>query len=382
MKKSAWFGCFILTMFLIVSIGIPCSFGGVPKGGAELPKLLPSYKSVDELYAAIAKLPADQRQEVILAGALKEGKVVTYESADEENITPVFKGFEKKYPGVKLEYFRGDADATVLKALNEIRADRWLFDYVSIGPGYGEFKKANALAKLYRLLPPGNFPKFAVGEDWFGTELLPMVMAYNTTMVKASDAPKSYKDLLDPKWRGKVSIDTSPDNIITAMLKKWGREKTEDWIDKFVNVNKALLRKGHTAQTKLLIAGEFPVASELYVYRTEHLRESEKAPIEWLIPEDLAEGEIPLLGISRRAPHPYAALLWMQYRLSKEGQQIYAQFGRLPINADAEVKYPRLKQFFTHMDRLTVINSEEDAGRFEEALGLIKKHFSPRLRGG
>lgn len=377
MKKSVWFGCFILVMLSIMSIGIPNSFGA-----ASPPKLLPSYNSVDELYAALAKLPLDQRQEAILAGALKERKVIVYEAADEENITPVFKGFEQKYPGVKLEYFRGDADATVLKALNEVRADRWYFDYLSIGPGYGEFKKANALAKLYKLLPPGNFPKFVMGEDWFGTEMLPLLIAFNTTMVKANEAPKSYKELVDPKWKGKVSIDTSPDNLITAMLKKWGREKTEDWLNKFVNGNNALLRKGHTAQTKLLIAGEFPVASELYAYRTEHLRVSEGAPVDWLIPEDICEGEIPLLGISRKAPHPYSALLWTHYRLSKEGQQIYAQYGRIPINADAEVKYPRLKQFLTNTDRFTVINSAGDAKLFSEASELIKKIITPRLRGG
>lgn len=379
-KRRVWFGCFFMIMLLIMGIGIPYSFGASAKGGTELPKLPVSYNSVEELYAALAKLPFDRRQEAIIAGAQKEGKVVVYEANSEETIGPVFKGFEQRYPGVKVEYFRSLADEVVLKALTEVRADRWYWDGVSVGPAYGDLKKVNAIAKHYRLFPAGNFPKSFMGEDWFGTELMPLVIAYNTKMVKANEAPKSYKELLDPKWREKVAIDTSPDNLITAMLKSWGKEKTEDWLDKFVNGNKALLRKGHTAQTKLLGAGEFPVASELYAYRVEYLIQSERAPIEWLIPEDLCEGEIPMISISRRAPHPYAALLWSQYRISKEGQQTFAQSGPIPIHPEAEVKYPRLKHFMANLNRLVVIGAE-DSKLFEEASDLIKKYISPRMRG-
>lgn len=380
-KKRAWFGYSMAIIFLMMGMGIPSSFGAAAKGGTAPPNLPQSYKSVEELYAALAKLPFDQRQEAILAGAKKEGKVVLYVTADEANLNPVFKGFEQRYPGMKVEYFRALAEETVAKALTEVRADRWYWDSVEVGPGYGDLKKENALARHYNLFPRGNFPKAFMGDDWFGTNLNPMIIAYNTNMLKANEAPKSYKELLDPKWKGKVSIDSSPDNLLTAMLKKWGRAKTEDWLDKFVNGNNALIRKGHTAQVKLLIAGEFPVASEVYGYQTEYQKQSQGAPIDWVLPEDLCEGEVATAAISRKAPHPYATILWMQYFISKEGQQIYAQKGRIPVNPEAEVQYPKMKLFLTNLDRLTVINSSGDAKLFTEANDLIKKYIAPRLRG-
>ena len=356
---------------------------GMSAFGSDVSKLPASYKSVEELYAALAKLPEAQRQEAIIAGARKEGKVVRYGAGEEKQFNALAKDFEQRYPGIKVEYLRSLPDEVVSKMLTEARADRWYWDLGSIGGGYSELQKANAIAKHHGLVTRGDYPKSFLGADWYGYEMMPLVIAYNKNMVKEAEAPKSYKELLDPKWKGKVSIDTGPDVLVACMIKAWGKEKAAEWLERFVNGNQALIRKGKTAQTQLLIAGEFPVASEIFAYRAELEIQSQGAPIDWVIPSDLAATETPGNGIARRAPHPFAALLFSQYMNSKEGQGTYAQFGRIGSLPDVKLRFPRLGKFSSRptVDHLTLV-TVEDYKLFEQSNELIEKYIVPRIRGG
>ena len=108
-------------------------------------------------------LAFEQRQEAILEGAKKEGKVVIYDAMAEEPLMHLLKDFEQRYPDVKEEYFRADPEAVVMKALSEVRAGKWYWDNIAIGPAYADLKKLNALAKHYSLFPRGRFPRFSIG---------------------------------------------------------------------------------------------------------------------------------------------------------------------------------------------------------------------------
>jgi iron(III) transport system substrate-binding protein len=336
--------------------------------------------SAEEIYAGLAKMPKEQRQKTILERAQKEGKLMVYGATDEAIAKAIIAGFHKAYPGIKVEYLREVSSAILAKAMMEVNAGRWSWDLLSVGPGYNEVKQANAAARHYGLVADESYPKQFVGADWIGFEILPLVIAYNKTLTKAADVPKSYGDLLDPKWKGKAAIDVNPDNLITAMIKKWGKEKTADWLDKFINGNQALIRRGHTVQTQLLASGEYPIASEVYAYRVEQLMEK-GAQIDWLVPADVAEAEVPGYVISRQAPNPYAALLYTQYRTSKEGQSIAGAFGRIGVHPQSELKYPRLRELVKSptLERLTLINVE-DQKLWDQASELIQKYVAPRVR--
>jgi iron(III) transport system substrate-binding protein len=336
--------------------------------------------SAEEIYGALAKMPKEKRQQVIVDRAQKEGKLVVYGSSEEDQYKAIINGFNKHYPSIKVDYLRAVSSTIVAKAVMEVNAGRWLWDLSSAGSGYHDIKQAKAAARHYGLVAEDAYPKQFIGIDWFSFEVLPLVIAYNKSMVKSADVPKSYADLLDPKWKGKVAIDANPDSIVTAMIKKWGKERTADWLDKFINANQALLRRGHTAQTQLLTVGEFPVASELYAYRVELMMEK-GATIDWVVPTDVAEAELPGYVIAREAPNPHAALLFSQYRTSKEGQNIYSKFGRITVHPESDVKYPRLREFTKKplLDRLTLI-SVEDTKLWEDASELIDKYIVPRLK--
>ena len=306
--------------------------------------------------------------------------MVVYGSSEEDQYKAIINGFNKHYPNIKVDYLRAVGSTIISKAMMEVNAGRWLWDLTSAASGYHEIRQAKAAAKHYGLVAEEVYPKQFFGADWFSFEVLPLVIAYNTTLVKPADVPKSYGDLLSPKWKGKVAIDANPDNLITAMVKKWGKEKTGEWLNKFINDNQALLRRGHTAQTQLLTVGEFPVASELYAYRVELMRKK-GAPIDWVLSSDVAEAELPGYVIARQAPNPHAALLFTQYRTSQEGQSIYSKFGRITAHPQSDVKYPRLRDFTKKdfLDRLTLI-SVEDYKSWEEAGALIEKYVVPRLK--
>jgi iron(III) transport system substrate-binding protein len=336
--------------------------------------------SADDVYASLAKMPKEQRQKTILERAQKEGKVMVYGATEENIVKSIIAGFHKKYPGIKVEYLREVSTAILSKAMMEVNAGRWAWDLLSVGPGYTEVKQAKAAARHYGLVADEEYPKQFIGGDWFGFEILPLVIAYNKSLVKPADAPKSYADLLDPKWKAKAAIDVNPDNLLTAMIKKWGKEKTANWLDKFMNDNQALIRRGHTVQTQLLASGEYPIASEVYAYRVEQLMEK-GAQIDWIVAADVAEAEVPGYVISRQAPNPHGALLFAQYRTSKEGQSIAGGFGRIGVHPQSELKYPRLRELVKSptLDRLTLI-TVEDQKLWDEAGELIKKYVAPRVR--
>lgn len=103
------------------------------------------------------------------------------------------------------------------------------------------------------------------------------------------------------------------------------------------------------------------------------------APVEWLIPADVAEAEVPGWTIACQAPNPHAALLFAQYRTSREGQNIYGSFGRIGVHPQVEVKYARLRELVKASERLTLI-SVEDYKLWEQASELIEKYVVPRVR--
>lgn len=380
LSSRGWFVTIIMSFLMFA--GVQSLLVTSAPECSEIPKLPTSYNSAEELYAALAKLPENERWEVIVKGAQKEGKVVLYGSVEVVQVNEVAKVFKQRFPGMEVEYFRASPDDVLSKMLTEVRANRWVWDVAAAGPGYKDLKEANSAAKHYRLVCGDDYPKQYYGEDWFAVMMMTVGIAYNTKMVRSEEAPKSYQELLDPKWKGKISIDASPVELISGMIKSWGRKKAEDWLNKFVNENQAQIRKGHSVQTKLLAAGEFPISSELYANTVADMIHSNKAPLQWMVPKDLSVGDIAGYIIARRAPHPYAALLWSRFDTTPEAQNIYASFGRLTLHPETKFPYPELKQLVSPSTRdRMVFLTVEDIALWEQTNELIQKYIDPRLRG-
>ncbi|MGH7794305.1 MAG: ABC transporter substrate-binding protein [Candidatus Binatia bacterium] len=351
---------------------------------ASTVKLPTGWKTPGELYAMLAKLPADQLDQVLYEGAKKEGAVAYASPAEENQVSKLMEGFMSKYPGIKGQSLGGQQEDISNRILAEARAGRSSFDIIGIGTSLGEYREAKALAEIHDLVGDARYPAKFRGRDFYSWNLLSMVIAYNTNLVKAAEAPKGYMDILDPKWKGKIAVDSSPDTWIFGMLNKWGNERTYDYQKKLIQDQKALIRKGHTNQTNLLVAGAFPVAVELYSYKIADMK-NQGAPVDMVFPKEFVSAEVSGVGISSRAPHPYAALLFARFHIDPNGgQKILAQFGRVMAHPDTKLKYKELQQVTAQdtLDRMSLLTAETLAKYSNQYTKIIKEIYNPAFRGG
>ena len=345
---------------------------------------LPSgWKTPGELYAKLAKLPPDQLESVLYEGAKKEGSVTYAGPFEESQMAKLMQGFMEKYPAINGKGMGGQQEDISNRVLAEARAGRSSFDIISVGTFLGQYRNANALAPLYDLVGDARYPAQFRGKDFYSWNLLSMIIAYNTNLVKPSEAPKSYADMLDPKWKGKFAVDNSPDTWMFGMLNKWGEEKTYDYQKQIIQDQNALIRKGHTNQTNLLVAGAFPVAIELYSYKIASMK-NEGAPVDMIFPKEFVAAEASGVGISSRTAHPYAAMLFARFHVDPNGgQKILAQFGRVMAHPDTKLKYKELQQVTAKdtMDRMSLLTAAELVKYSKPYTKIIKEIYNPAFRG-
>ena len=157
---------------------------------------------------------------------------------------------------------------------------------------------------------------------WAAYDYNVAVIAYNTRLVPAAEAPKKYDDFLDPKWKGNFALDMDPDKSIMGWFKTWGPERTRKYLQA-ISKNDVVVRKGHTLMAQLLCAGEFKAAIDLYAYRLADLKHTRGCPVEISYPDPAPATPSPV-GVIKKTPRPYAAALLLDYILSEAAQKIFA----------------------------------------------------------
>ena len=180
------------------------------------------------------------------------------------------------------------------------------------------------------------FPQLMPGavvphRGWIADRLSVFTVAYNTGVVKPEDVPRSYADLADPKWKGKLGIDDEDDDSswFMSVVEAMGRDRALALFHKIVAANGMSVRRGHTLLSNLVVAGEVPLALTVYGYRVAALKKG-GAPIDGVVlPPAFA---LPTgIGALARSPHPNAALLLLEFYLT-DGQRILAERGNVPTN--------------------------------------------------
>jgi iron(III) transport system substrate-binding protein len=169
--------------------------------------------------------------------------------------------------------------------------------------------------------------------EWIGTRYNIFVAAYNTRLIAGSALPKGYDDLADPRWKGKLGIEADDSDWFGAVVEALGEERGLKLFRDIVATNGVSVRKGHTLLANLVVSGEVPLAISAYFYKVAQLK-GRGAPID-------AQAIAPVVarfegaGVARRAPHPFAAVLFMEFMLT-EAQDILAKRDFFP--ADVKVK--------------------------------------------
>jgi iron(III) transport system substrate-binding protein len=315
--------------------------------------------SVEALYAEINKLPPGQRQARLEDGARREGAFTYYSISAAELIAAYIKGFTARYPFIKSDFYRGSGNQLVVRTMMEHKTGRLAADVISVGTENVMALKRSGIWARYHSPEAQNYPREQYDKDgYFHADSLGLAtIAYNRDLVKREEAPKSYSDLLDPKWKGSVTIDLEPERAMLTWLSVWGEAKTRDFVQKLL-ANGTTVRRGHTLQGQLLCAGEFKIAAELYPDGI--LRMKQKGcPAEIVFPNPtpaLAGGNY---AINVNAPHPHAAALFVDFVLSAEGAKILSGTGRIPRRKGARPMYDELANLDERGVPLHVVTAEQ-----------------------
>ena len=285
--------------------------------------------------AAAAQDPASyagaDRQQRLVAGAKKEGQVVMYTSAQADDIGAVAKAFERKY-GVKVTIWRSSSENVLQRALTEAQANRFTVDVVETNGPELEMLQREKLALAVKspyladLIPAALRPH----GEWVGTRLNVYTLAYNTKTVKKDELPKSYEELAQPKWKGRLGIEADDNEWLAGVLAQIGEAKGIELFRDVVQKNGISVRRGHTLLTQLVVSGEVPLALTVYNYKAEQLK-NQGAPIEWFaIGRAVARPNG--VAVTKRAAHPHAAVLFYDFEISEDGQRILAKRDFVPTN--------------------------------------------------
>lgn len=273
-----------------------------------------------------------------LDAAKREGEVVFYASMNLGEANIMIAEFEKRYPFIKVKLNRAGSEKLLTRVLAEARAKRISADVIqTVEFSMHILKRSGVLARHVSpsdSLYPKNFK-----EEGFWTTVYynPYVAAYNTRLVAPRMAPKTYDDLLDPKWRGKLMMEGTKADWFAGMLQIMGRERGLQYMHQLAK-QEPMLREGHELLAQLVAAGEGLCDINIPASSVDRVKEK-GAPIDWI-----ALGEAPAImvgiGLASQAAHVNAAKLFIEFALSREGQKLQQGFGRLVARTDLASEQP------------------------------------------
>jgi len=290
------------------------------------------------IYALISPLAVlAQTEEQLIAGAKKEGKLVLYASAAAPQLQMYFTAFNKKYPFIKTEYFRTGKQRLVSKVLLESQAKQHIADVIHTSVIETNIVKKRGALSRYVPNQAASYPSQYKDPEGYWTSVYASgtLLGFNSLQVKRAEAPKSYDDLLNPRWKNGLAIDANKIEWFAMLLKLKGRPFMEKLAAQSPSV-----RDGNTLVLQLLAAGEFPVATAVYAYSVDELK-PKGAPVDWIGLEPVITYTV-AVSLPAQPPRPFAAKLFIEWLLSKEGQEVVNRYGRVPIRDDVESRYGKI----------------------------------------
>jgi iron(III) transport system substrate-binding protein len=315
--------------------------------------------------------PPALAQDARVEAAKKEGKVVWYTSLALPTAEKIGKLFEAAYPGIKVEVQRTGSQRILQRVMQEQQANLKLVDVIHTSDA-GHFVLLKEKKLLMKYTPAGvdAFPAGFKDKDgyYFTLRATVNVIAYNTKLVSAAEAPKTWKDLLDPKWKGKlVTAHPGYSGVISTHVLALVHLHGWDYFKQLAQ-NKLMLVQSAVDPAGVVASGERAVAvdgGDYYYYQMK----KKGNPIEVVYPKEGVPLVVSPTAIASFAPHPNAAKLFTDFTFTRELQQVMADSEGL-YTGHPEVKYPTDKPKLSDLKLLNV-DAEELEKRNEE----IKSRF-------
>ncbi len=306
-----------------------------------LPLVARAQASADSPHRALYTYQGADRDARLTAEAKKQREVVMYTSLNLKDSVPLTEAFEKK-TGLKVQLWRASSEKVLQRAVTEARAGRHSCDILETnGPEMEAMYREKLMEEFYsphfKDLPAAAFPRH---RHYVADRFNFFTIGYNTNLVKPEEVPASYEDLVHPRWAGRVGLEGSDVDWFGAVVKSMGEEKGLAFFRKLAEA-KPQIRTGHTLMAELVASGEIPLAATLYNHNVERLI-VKGAPVKWKAIHPTF-GRPNAIGVARRAPHPHAAMIFVDFMLSKEGQTILKERNRVPASLSVDThlnKFP------------------------------------------
>lgn len=293
-------------------------------------------KANADAFTKYGAMSADQRDPQLAKLAAKEGTIHIYTSF--QDMDKVAAAFQKKYPGVKTTVYRADSEAVWAKVQQESQANRLQGDVIETDAALiDQGVKDGIITDKYKVQPE-NFLDGAVHNGWTASRFKAFLVAWNTDKVKPADVPHSYADLGDPKWKGKLALEVGDFQWYRALFNQFTTEggmSPDEFNSMWVKIaSNARVVKGHTSTTELLGNGEYSIFIDAYDDGVIALQDK-GAPVTY---KD-SNGDVPIqpvflnataISITAQSPHPAGSMLFTDFFLGKEGQQIVNDTGNIP----------------------------------------------------
>jgi iron(III) transport system substrate-binding protein len=264
------------------------------------------------------------REQRLLDGARKEGQVTVYSSMiADQALRPILNGFQAKYPFVKAQYVRDDPPQQLQKVMAEARAGRVVVDVLE-STGLEVPVRAAGINQSFWSPESEAYPTEHRDPEgyWAPTRFSYLGACYNTNLLKAGEQPKSFQDFLDPKWKGKIAWSSTVIGamlFITGVRNFMGEEKALAYLRELAKQDIAPIASANRVVVDRVMAGEYALCLDSFLHHP-IISARKGAPVAPL-PLDPVLTVVSSVMLPKAPPHPHAAVLFIDYLLSKDGQE-------------------------------------------------------------
>jgi len=250
----------------------------------------------------------------IVKAAEKEGEVRWTSAFKDDEAAPFIKAFNKEYPNIKAIHEREHGAESQERLVRELASGAAVNDVVQIHWDYvGDLIAMDALERVnwsdWKVLPQ----LVSEGNRMVTVASFPYSIGFNTKLVKKGEAPKTWEDLLDPKWNGKFVVDTRP-SAFFCLVSTWGPQKVLDYVKK-LGKNNPIFVRGQTELASLMAAGQYMLSATALLQGLVYVAQK-GAPVAWNIPDPVPINFVDF-AVLKKSQHPNAAKLFLAWLGSK-----------------------------------------------------------------
>jgi iron(III) transport system substrate-binding protein len=313
--------------------------------------------------AELATYSGADREQMLAAGAKREGKITWYTALAGNSYRELAKAFEAKY-GVQVEAYRGTSKDLISKFLSEAQAKKYLMDVAESSLPLLMLMQALKLIQPFtnpyvvKLIPDAREDAGKGAVYWGTVRESYMGFAYNKNKLPANAVPKNYDDLLKPALKVRMSFVTTDtgSRTVGGML----RTKGEEYLRKLRSQEITMHSVSGQALNDMIISGE--VEASPTIFRNHALVAAQKkAPVVW-VPMDIVPASAGSAALSSQAPHPYAAALFIDFLFSPDGQKILEAY-----DYGSPAKEYGFKRWYAEKG-LTIPQLEKEVDKWERGL--------------